>query len=68
MLRGITDGAKALYTDVLHLIEARLQPGSLVFADDAHRCLLFGCRMRSDAHHYLSVRLAGDLEISMRLL
>jgi predicted O-methyltransferase YrrM len=63
----LLDGAKALYADILHLVAARLRPGSLVLADDAHRCPEFVSRIRSDAHHYLSVPLAGDLEISMRL-
>jgi predicted O-methyltransferase YrrM len=63
----LLDGAKALYEDVLHLVEARLRPGSLVLADDSHRCPEFVSRMRADAHHYLSVPLASDVEMSMRL-
>lgn len=31
----LLDGAKTLYPDVLALVESRLQPGSLVLADDA---------------------------------
>ena len=64
----LLDGAKALYADILELVEAYLRPGSLIMADDAHRCPEFVSRMRSDSHHYLSVPLTGELEISMRVL
>lgn len=63
----LLDGAKPLYADILRLVEARLRPGSLLVADDADRCPEFVSRMREDERHYLSVPLAGDLEISMRL-
>ena len=64
----LLDGAKALYADVLNRVEASLRPGSLVLADDARHCAEFVSHMRSDANRYLSVPLAGDLEMSMRLL
>jgi len=63
----LLDGAKALYADVLDRVESHLKPGSLIFADDARHCPKFVSRMRSDAPHYVSVPLAGDLEMSMRL-
>ncbi len=63
----LLDGAKALYADVLERIESCLRPGSLVLADDARLCEEFVSRMRSDASRYMSVPLAGDLEISMKL-
>jgi predicted O-methyltransferase YrrM len=63
----LLDGAKALYADILHLVESRLRPGSLLIADDTHRCPEFVSRMRSNADKYLSVPLTGDLEMSMRL-
>ena len=63
----LLDGAKGLYADILQRIEARLHPGSLVLADDARHCPEFVDRMRSNTSAYLSVPLAGDLEISMRL-
>lgn len=63
----LLDGAKGLYTDILQRIEACLRPGSLVLADDARHCPEFVSRMRSDTEQYLSVPLAGDLEVSMRL-
>jgi predicted O-methyltransferase YrrM len=64
----LLDGAKSLYADILHRIEPRLHVGSLVLADDARYCAEFVSHMRSDANRYVSVPLAGDLEMSMRLL
>jgi predicted O-methyltransferase YrrM len=63
----LLDGAKALYADVLQRVECCLRPGSLVLADDARHCQEFVSQMRSDANRYLSVPLAGDLELAMRL-
>ena len=63
----LLDGAKALYADILDRVESRLRPGSLILADDARHCPEFVSRMRSATHCYLSVPLAGDLEMSMRL-
>jgi predicted O-methyltransferase YrrM len=63
----LLDGAKALYADVLTLVEPRLRPGSLVLADDARYCAEFVNRMRGAANNYVSVPVAGDLEIAMRL-
>jgi predicted O-methyltransferase YrrM len=64
----LLDGAKSLYADILRRIEPSLHAGSLVLADDAHYCPEFVSLMRSDANRYASVPLAGDLEMSMRLL
>ena len=63
----LLDGAKALYVDVLERVEGRLRPGSLVLADDARLCQEFVSQMRSNTKRYLSVPMAGDLEVSMRL-
>ena len=63
----LLDGAKALYADVLERVEGRLRPGSLVLADDARLCQEFVSQMRSNTKRYLSVPMAGDLEVSMRL-
>jgi predicted O-methyltransferase YrrM len=63
----LLDGAKSLYADILHCVEAHLRPGSLVLADDARYCAEFVSHMRTDANRYVSVPLAGDLEMSMRL-
>ncbi len=63
----LLDGAKGLYADILKRVEASLRPGSLVLADDAHHCPEFVSQVRSDEGRYLSVPLAGDLEMSMRM-
>jgi predicted O-methyltransferase YrrM len=63
----LLDGAKALYRDILQRVEGCLRPGSFVLADDARFCKEFIQQMRSDTNRYLSVPLADDLEISMRL-
>jgi predicted O-methyltransferase YrrM len=63
----LLDGAKGLYADIFDRLEPRLHPGSLILADDARHCPDFVSRMRSDTYRYLSVPLAGDLELSMRL-
>ena len=63
----LLDGAKSLYGDILQLVEGHLRPGSLVLADDARLSSDFVNLIRSQTKRYLSVPLAGDLEISMRL-
>ena len=63
----LLDGAKALYADILMLIESCLRPGSLVLADDAKDCREFVSQIRSDANRYMRVPLAGDLEMAMRI-
>ena len=63
----LLDGAKSLYADILHCVETRLRPGTLLLADDARYCAEFVSRMRTDTNRYISVPLAGDLEMSMRL-
>jgi len=63
----LLDGAKALYTDILERVDQRLHPGSLVIADDTHRCPDYVQSIRAEAHKYFSVPLTGDVELSMRL-
>ncbi|PWC31336.1 class I SAM-dependent methyltransferase [Azospirillum sp. TSO35-2] len=63
----LLDGAKALYSDILDLVEGRLRPGALVVADNADHCPEFLERVRSPAGGYLSVPVAGDVEVSMRI-
>ena len=62
----LLDGAKALYADILTLIEGCLRPGSLMLADDARYCQEFVSQIRATSQ-YLSVPLAGDLEMAMRV-
>lgn len=62
----LLDGAKALYQDVLDLVESRLRPGALVIADNADFCPPYLERVRSGCG-YLSVPCGDDVELSMRL-
>jgi hypothetical protein len=53
--------------DILERVEQRLHPGSLVIANDTHRCPDYVQSIRAEAHKYLSVPLVGDVALSMRL-
>lgn len=63
----LLDGAKALYPEVLALVESRLRPGALVVADNADYSPEYLAHVRSPASGYLSVPFAEDVELSMRL-
>jgi predicted O-methyltransferase YrrM len=61
------DGAKALYPEILALVEGRLRPGALIVADNADMCPDYLAYVRSSANGYLSLPFAKDVELSMRL-
>ena len=63
----LLDGAKALYPEVLGLLESRLRPGALIVADNADYSPQYLLRVRSPESGYLSVPFAEDVELSMRL-
>jgi len=63
----LLDGAKALYTEVLSLVERRLRPGALIVADNADFCPEYLERVRSTAAGYMSTPFAEDVELSMRI-
>lgn len=63
----LLDGAKALYPEVLALLESRLRPGALIIADNADYAPDYMARVRSTAHGYLSVPFGEDVELSVRL-
>lgn len=63
----LLDGAKALYADVLALVEKRLRPGALIVADNADFSPDYLARVRAPGSGYLSVPFGGDVEVSMRL-
>jgi predicted O-methyltransferase YrrM len=63
----LLDGAKALYGDVLSLVEKHLKPGALVVADNTDYCPEYLAYVRAPQNGYLSVPFAGDIELSMRL-
>ncbi|KEC73543.1 UNVERIFIED_ORG: putative O-methyltransferase YrrM [Rhizobium esperanzae] len=61
------DGAKALYRDILELVEDRLRPGALIVADNADVSPGYLARVRTPAAGYLSTPFADDIELSMRI-
>jgi predicted O-methyltransferase YrrM len=63
----LLDGAKALYPEILALLEPRLRPGALVVADNADHSPEYLARVRSAAGGYLSTPFGDDVELSLRL-
>mgnify|MGYP001586825429 CR=1 FL=1 len=63
----LLDGAKPLYADVLRLVENSLRPGALIIADNADLCPDYLEHMRTAHGNYLSVAVADDIELSIRL-
>lgn len=63
----LLDGAKALYPDILDLVEPRLRAGGLVVADNADYCPPYLERVRDPSRGYLSVPFAEDVELSIRV-
>lgn len=63
----LLDGAKALYGDILLLLQSRLAPGALIIADNSDYSPDYLAHVRSPANGYLSVPVADDVELSIRL-
>lgn len=63
----LLDGAKALYPEILSLVESRLRPGGLVIADNADFSPEYLERVRSPASGYMSTPFGEDVELSVRL-
>jgi predicted O-methyltransferase YrrM len=63
----LLDGAKALYPDVLRLVESRLKTGALIVADNADYSPDYLARVRTPGSGYMSVPFGGDVELSMRI-
>jgi predicted O-methyltransferase YrrM len=63
----LLDGAKALYPEILSLLESRLRPGAFIVADNADYSPDYLARVRSSANGYLSTPFAEDVELSMRI-
>lgn len=63
----LLDGAKALYPEILSLVESRLRPGALIVADNAEYSPDYLARVRAPASGYLSTPFAEDVELSMRI-
>jgi predicted O-methyltransferase YrrM len=63
----LLDGHKALYPEILALVEKNLRPGAFIVADNADYSPEYLARVRSPANGYLSTPFGGDVELSMRL-
>jgi predicted O-methyltransferase YrrM len=63
----LLDGAKALYPEILSLVESHLRPGAFIVADNADYSPDYLARVRSPVKGYMSVPFAEDVELSMRI-
>jgi len=63
----LLDGAKAIYPEILSLVESRLRPGALVIADNADFSPDYLAHVRSPASGYMSTPFGDDVELSVRL-
>ena len=63
----LLDGAKALYPDILSLVESRLRPGAFIIADNADHSPDYLAHVRSRANGYLSTPFGEEVELSMRI-
>lgn len=63
----LLDGAKALYPDILDLVEDHLKPGAIIVADNADFSPDYLARVRTPANGYLSTAFAEDVEFSVRI-
>ncbi|MFP5394280.1 MAG: O-methyltransferase [Gammaproteobacteria bacterium] len=63
----LLDGAKALYGDVLDLLEPHLRPGALIVADNADHSPDYRERVRAAGGPYLSLPFDADMELSVRV-
>ncbi len=63
----LLDGAKALYPDVLALLESRLKPGAFIVADNADYSPEYLAYVRAPESGYLSIPFGEDVELSMHI-
>jgi predicted O-methyltransferase YrrM len=63
----LLDGAKALYPEILRLVESRLRPGAFIVADNADYSPDYLAIVRAPSKGYMSTPFGGDVELSMRL-
>jgi predicted O-methyltransferase YrrM len=61
----LLDGAKALYSDILALLEPHLRPGAAVVADNADYSPDYLARVRAPASGYLSMPFDDNVELSV---
>lgn len=63
----LLDGAKALYPEILGMVQSRLRTGALIIADNADFCPEYLERVRALGGGYLSLPFAEDVELSVRV-
>ncbi|SFK57622.1 Methyltransferase domain-containing protein [Sphingomonas sp. NFR04] len=63
----LLDGAKALYADILDLLEPRLRPGAILLADNVDHCPDYLERVSKVAGGYMSMPFNDEVELSIRL-
>ncbi|WP_128925419.1 O-methyltransferase [Bradyrhizobium guangxiense] len=63
----LLDGAKALYPDILDLLEGHLGPGAIIVADNADDSPDYLARVRRPGSGYMSTPFADDVELSVRI-
>lgn len=63
----LLDGAKALYPEILDLLESRLGPGAIIVADNADLSPDYLARVRAPGSGYMSTPFADDVELSVRI-
>ncbi|MDT4741246.1 class I SAM-dependent methyltransferase [Bradyrhizobium sp. WYCCWR 12699] len=63
----LLDGAKALYPEILDLLENHLGPGAIIVADNADDSPDYLARVRRPGSGYMSTPFAEDVELSVRI-
>ncbi|MDN3273448.1 O-methyltransferase [Frankia sp. RB7] len=63
----LLDGAKALYPEILDLVEDRLKPGAIIVADNTDFSPDYLARVRKPGNGYMSTPLAEDVELTVRI-
>jgi predicted O-methyltransferase YrrM len=63
----LLDGAKALYGDILMLVQARLRPGAVIFADNADYSPDYLAHVSDPGNGYFTLPFTDDVELSIRL-
>lgn len=63
----LLDGAKALYPEILDLVEGHLRPGTIIVADNADDSPDYLARVRAPGSGYMSTAFAEDVELTMRV-
>lgn len=63
----LLDGAKALYRDVLAIVEGRLRTGAVIVADNADHCPDYLEYVGDPANGYLTLSFTEEVELAIRL-